>query len=171
MPPVLSYAESIRTFELAMQIRPARAADLDAAAELWCERMAMLRESASWIEFAPDAIDRWRLGAANWIEDEDIAFQIADLDGQIVGLAVVAAREGRPGLFPERIGVLLELAVDLHHPHSGLSGRLIEAAKAWLRSKGVSVLDVCAPANYPVEDAFWRAQGARLSARRYKLQL
>ena len=146
-------------------------ADLEAAAALWYERMAMLRESARWIELAPDAIDRWCSRAENWIDDDDCAVYIAEAHGQIIGLAVVAANEGKPGLCPGRRGVLMELAVDLHHPHSGLSARLIEAAKSWLRSVGVSVLDVCAPASYPVEDAFWRAQGAALSARQYRLRL
>ena len=154
-----------------MLIRSARAADLEAAAALWYERMAMLRESASWVELAPDAIDRWRSCAACWIDDETRAFFVAEADGRIIGLAVAAAREGSPGLNPARSGILLELAVDLHQPYYGLSGRLIEAAKSWLRSIGVSALEVCAPANYPVEDAFWRAQGAALRARQYRLQL
>lgn len=154
-----------------MEIRRARMADLEAAAALWYERLAMLRESASWIEFAPDAIDRWRVRAANWIDADDFAFYIAEADGQIIGLAVVSVTEGKPGLRPARGGLLHELAVDLHHPHSGLSGRLLEAAKAWLRSKGITVLDVCAPASYPVEEAFWRAQGAGLRERQYRLQL
>lgn len=154
-----------------MLIRRARAADLEAAAEIWHERMAMLRESASWIVFAPQAIDRWRCQAASWITDETCAFFVAEADNRVIGLAVAAARESSPGLYPARCGVLLELAVDLHHPHSGLSGGLIEAAKAWLRSEGVKALDVCAPASYPVEDAFWRAQGAALTARQYRLQL
>lgn len=154
-----------------MEIRCARAADLEAAAELWYERMAMLRESARWIEFAPDAIDCWRNRAVNWIEDDDCAFFVAETHGKIIGLTVVTASEGSPGLYPDRVGILMELAVDLHHPHSGLSGRLIESARTWLLSKDVSVLDVCAPVSYPVEDLFWRAQGATLSVRQYRLQL
>ena len=154
-----------------MEIRRARMADLEAAAALWYERLAMLRESASWIEFAPDAIDRWQVRAANWIGADDCAFYIAEADGRLIGLAVVSATEGRPGLCPQRGGILHELAVDLHHPHSGLSGRLLEAAVAWLRFQGISVLDVSAPASYPVEDAFWRAQGADFCARQYRLQL
>ncbi len=154
-----------------MKIRRARLADLEAAASLWYERMAMLRESASWVEFAPDTMDRWRVRAKDWIDNADCAFFVAEADGRIVGMAVVTVSEGNPGLNPERSGVLMQLAVDLHQPHSGLSGRLIVAAKSWLLSKGVSVLDVWAPASYPVEDAFWRAQGATLSARHYRLRL
>ena len=154
-----------------MLIRRARAADLEAAAALWYERMAMLRESASWIDFAPDAIDRWRNSAASWIDDDACAFFVAEADGRIIGLAVAAARESSPGLCPGRSGLLMELAVDLHHPHSGLSGRLVEAAKSWLRSNDIRALDVRAPANYPVEDAFWLAQGAELRARQYRLRL
>ena len=154
-----------------MEIRRAQAADLQAAAELWHQRMAMLRENASWFEFAPDAIDRWRSRAEYWLDAVEFGFYIADSQGQIVGLALVTAKEAKPGLYPERIGVLAELAVDLHQPHSGLSGRLIEAAKSWLRSRNIGILDIDAPANYAVEDAFWRAQGAALAARSYRLRL
>ena len=154
-----------------MLIRHARAADLDAAAVLWYERMSMLRESAPWIELAPNAIDRWRCEAASWITDEACAFYIAEVDDRIIGLVVAAAHESHPGLDPARCGILLELAVDLHHPHSGLSGRLIEAVKTWMKSNDLSVLDVCAPASYPVEDAFWRAQGAAMRAHQYRLRL
>ena len=171
MMPVLCYVEREVKIAGSMEIRRARVDDLEAAAALWYERMAMLRESASWVEFAPDAIDRWRVRAKDWINDPDCAFFVAEADGRIVGMAVVTTSEGNPGLYPERSGVLMQLAVDLHQPHSGLSGRLFEAAKTWLRSKGVSNLKVCAPANYPVEDAFWRAQGATLSARQYRLRL
>lgn len=171
MMPVLCYVEKIAAIENPMEIRRARAADLEASATLWYERMAMLRESASWIEFAPDAMDRWRKRAKNWIDDADHAFYVAEADGQIIGMAVVAASEGKPGLYPDRVGVLMQLAVDLHYPHSGLSGRLFEAAKSWLLSNDISVLDICAPATYPVEDAFWRAQGAALNALQYRLRL
>ena len=92
----------------------ARTADLEAAAALWYERMAMLRESSSCIEFAPDAIERWRERAVNWIDADDCAFFVAEAHEEIIGLAVVTASEGRPGLYPDRVGILLELAVDLH---------------------------------------------------------
>jgi len=171
MMPVLCYGQREVKIAGFMEIRRARADDLEAAAALWFERMAMLRESASWLEFAPDAIDRWRIHAVQWIDDEDCAFFVAEAAGRIAGMAVVTSSEGKPGLQPERSGVLMQLAVDLHQPHSGLSGRLLAAAKTWLRTKGVSVLEICAPASYPVEDAFWRAQGAALSARQYRLRL
>ncbi len=171
MMPVLCYVEREVKIADPMDIRRARVDDLEAAAALWYDRMAMLRESATWVEFASDAIDRWRVRAKDWIDDADCAFFVAEADGRIVGMAVVTIRAGNPGLHPERSGVLMQLAVDLHQPHSGLSGRLIEAAKAWLLSNNISVLAVSAPANYPLEDAFWRAQGATLSARQYRLRL
>lgn len=171
MPGLLCYAVCIATSECPMEIRPAQAGDLQAAAELWYQRMAMLRENSSWIEFAPEAIDRWRSRAMVWIDAVEFGFYIAESGGRIVGLALVTAKAAQPGLHPERIGVLAELAVDLHQARSGLSGRLIEAAKAWLRARDIAVLDVDAPANYAVEDAFWRAQGAALTARSYRLRL
>lgn len=171
MPRVLCYAECRAIIDRFMKIRRARVADLEAAAELWYQRMAMLRESASWIKFAPDAIDSWSRRAMMWLDDAEVAFHVAEADERIIGLAVVADKEAEPGLRPARIGVLLEIAVDLHHPHTGLSGRLLEVAKSWLRSRDIAILEIAAPANYPVEDAFWRAQDAVLSARNYRLRL
>lgn len=154
-----------------MEIRRAQAPDLAAAATLWYERMALLRESEPGLELAPDASDHWLGRAKTWINDADYAFLVAVADGRIIGLAVVTTCDGLPGLMPDRKGVLMQLAVDLHHQHGGLPGRLIKAAKAWLRSCDVSVLQVDAPVNYPVEDVFWRAQGASLCGRQYRLRL
>ena len=168
---MLCYAQGSPVKETGMEIRRAQAADLEAAAALWHERMALLREAGSGFELADDAVDRWRRRAASWVADAEFAFYIAEADGEIVGLVVVTTQAGKAGRWPERSGLLLELAVDLHQALSGLSGRLLAAATAWLRSRDIAVLEIQAPANYPVEDAFWRAQGAALSARQYRLRL
>ena len=154
-----------------MNVRRARAADLEAAALLWYERMALLRESDAGIELAPDSIERWRNQAWHWLNDAEFGFFVVEMEAQIVGLAVATVKAGSPGHDPDCKGVLLELAIDLHQAHSGLGGLMIGRVTSWLRSRHATVLDIESPANYPVEDAFWRAQGVALRARQYRLRL
>ncbi len=169
--PMLCYVRDPIDNLNAMRIRMASKPDLETAAQLWYERIALLRESDANIALAPDAIDAWRKRARTWIEDGEYACFVAETDGTVVGLAAVTIVAGQPGLFPEHIGTIMELAVDLHQPHPGLSGDLLEQAKTWLKSRGVGTVEVHAPAYYPVEEAFWRAQGAKLSSVRYRLQI
>ena len=65
------------------------------------------------------------------------------------------------GLYPERVGALLEMAVDLHCAHAGLSDALLDSAKGWLAKHDVRHLEIDAPARYPVEEAYWRAKRAK----------
>lgn len=171
MPPMLCYAEDLAADDYAMKIRPAQLTDLETAAALWYQRVALLRESGNGVNLAPNAIEQWRNCAHGWVSGAEFAFYVAESDEGIVGLVVATTKHAQAGLYPERAGVLLELVVDLHQAHNSLSGRLIAAAKSWLRVKGIAVLEIQCPANYPVEDAFWRAHGASLSARNYRLRI
>ena len=168
---MLCYARERTDSNNAMRIRMASQTDLEMAAQLWYERIALLRESGANIALAPDAIDAWRQRARNWIGDGEYAFFIAEMNGTVIGLIVVTVIAGQPGLLPDHIGTIMELAVDLHQPHRGLSMALLGQAKAWLKSREVETLEIQAPAHYPVEDAFWRAQGVQLSSRKYRLQI
>ena len=63
------------------------------------------------------------------------------------------------------------MAVDLHETHRGSSEQLLDRAKRWLTAKNVTQLEIDVPARYPVEAAFWRAQGARLRTARHWLEI
>ena len=96
---------------------------------------------------------------------------IAEDGPALLGFIIVAVMDGYPGLQPERLGILEAMAVDLHCAHPGLSGGLLARAKTWLRSQGIAVIEVRAPARYPVEEAFWQGQGAKLRSRTYWLNI
>ena len=154
-----------------MRIRSAKETDLAAAAQLWFDRIALLRESDSAIALAPAAMQVWRRQAENWIVDEDFGFFVAVSDSELAGFLVVSAADNPPWLLPKRRGEILEMTMDLHRPSPGLSGALLERAGAWLKARDISVLAVEPSAYYPVEAAFWLAQGAKLRAYRYWLNL
>ncbi len=154
-----------------MQIRLARESDLESAAQLWFDRLALLQQTGSFIRPLPNAVDRWRSIAKTWIISEEHAFILASDQETVLGFIVVAARDGPAGLEPARLGMVVDMAIDLHQARHGLSGRLLEHAKEWLRSMDIEYLAVDAPARYPLEEEFWRARGAKLHSKAYWLQI
>ena len=154
-----------------MQIRLAQETDLGAAARLWFDRLALLQQSNARFQPLPDAVNRWCSAAKGWINSEHCAFFVAVQADALLGFIVIGAEEGPAGRQPERIGVVLEIAVDLHQPQRGMSRSLLASAKAWLRAKEIGILAVDAPSAYPVEAAFWQGQGANPHSTTYWLAL
>ncbi len=154
-----------------MNIRAAKETDLDAASQLWFERAALLRESDASMAFAPDAIHAWRKCAKGWIADAGYAFFVGDCAGELAGFVVASTEENSSWLHPPRLGEIVALVLDLHRSPSGLGGALLERAVVWLRAHGLNAVEVQTPASYPVEEAFWRGQGAKLRSHRFRLQI
>ncbi|MCY3866632.1 MAG: hypothetical protein OXG68_14440 [Chloroflexi bacterium] len=153
-----------------MQIRSALLTDLEAGAQLWHDRIALLQQTDPAFRLLPDAAARWRAKAERWIADDEVGFFVATVDGELVGQVAVRVVAGQPGLYPERVGAVLEMAVDLHRASPGLSDGLLACAKDWLAKQGVRHLVIDVPARYPVEEAFWRARRARARFTRFWLE-
>lgn len=154
-----------------MKIRPAESSDLESASQLWFDRINLLQQTDWHIHLAPDAISEWRTNARSWIDDEEVGFLIAERNDTLIGFVAVEIAAAEPGLRPKRNGVLLDMAVDLHATHRGLSEQLLDQAKRWLSANEVTQLEVDVPARYPVEAAFWRSQGATLRFERRWLRI
>ncbi len=154
-----------------MQISSALEADLESVAQVWFDRLALLQQTDPLIRLSSDALERWRARAQTWIANEEYAFFLARDADAVRGYIVITTRDGPAGLEPQRLGTVVEMAVDLHQAHSGLSRQLLARAKVWLQARGVNCLETAAPARYPVEEAFWRGQGARLSSQTFWLEI
>ena len=154
-----------------MRIRRATANDLPAASQLWMERIFLLRESDSLLRPRADAREAWLCAAREWLESERCAVFVAEGEGALAGFVAVGVCAGDIGMQPQCIGRLLGMALDLHAPHPALGSRLLERASDWLRGRGISTLAVDAPAAYPLENAFWRGQGAKQREQRFWLPL
>ena len=143
-----------------MEIMPAQASHLAAAAELWHRRASLRQQSDAFCQLAREPKAAWRSRALGWLHDPESALFVA-VDGPgMIGYLAVAVAEGWPGENPRRIGRLLDVAVDLHQPHRGLSAGLLSRACDWLRGKNAGALTIDVPAREAVEQAFWLAQGA-----------
>ena len=154
-----------------MRIRQARQSDIAAAAQVWFERIALLRETDPNLALEQDAVRAWRERAGRWVASKDFGFFAAEVGGEIIGILVVGIRDNPPWLLPKQIGIIFEMVVDLHQAHPGLSGALLAQAKVWLNARDVDVLEIQSPAHYAVEEAFWRAQGGKLRSHSFWLRL
>lgn len=154
-----------------MQIRAARESDLAAVAGLWQDRLALLQQADAMTIPVANAAAAWVGRAQAWLLAADCLFEVAAKGAEIIGFIVATVENGPPGLQPARLGVVKAMAVDLHRTHPNLGGKLLGRAKVWMTRRGVDVLEVTAPAHYPVEDAFWRGQGAQLRSNVFWLTL
>ena len=123
------------------------------------------------MQLRADARVAWQREAGEWLAGDDCALFVAEAQDELTGYIAVSVCAGEAGLNPERVGIVLSMAVDLHQPHAGLSSLLLEHASEWLRGQGIAALEIDAPIVYPVEAAFWRGQGAKARSQRLWLPL
>ena len=153
-----------------MHVRRADAGDLDAAAKLWQERAALIQQS----DALPQTLlspETWRDAAMRWLDASDTACFVACDGCALRGFIIVSLADTTPGNREARRGRMVDMALDLHQAHPGLASSLLNAARDWLTARGANMLTVDAPAQYPVEIAFWQAQGARPRFTQYWLPL
>jgi ribosomal protein S18 acetylase RimI-like enzyme len=141
-------------------IRPAVAADIPKTAVLWHEKIILQQQSDSRLKLLPDASTRWTAAAAEWLTNDRCRMNVALRNDEIVGYIVGWIQANQPGLLPERLGVITDIAVGVHSYQSGLGRLLLESVRAWFREQGINQLIAHVPSRQPVEQAFWRASGA-----------
>ncbi len=145
-----------------LAIRFAVEEDLRRAALIWNERASLLQQSDDLQPLNPERILDWQRQARSWLTNDKCGFFVGEVNKSISGYMVIMISEGPAGLGPAVVGKVIDMAVDLHESRPGLSGALLDEARNWLKARDVGFLIVDVPARYPVEEAFWRAQGARL---------
>jgi GNAT superfamily N-acetyltransferase len=130
-------------------------------ARMWYEKTVLQQQADARLRFVPDAEARWQAAAAGWLDDRRMAVLVAQEADACVGYVVVRVEPGPPGLMPERLGVLQDMALDTHRYRGGIGRGLIAGAEDWLRGQGVQQLTVAVSRRSAVEQAFWRSLGAR----------
>ena len=151
-----------------MHVRPAIQSDIPQAVFLWYERIALLQQTDSYFTPLPSATQVWENTANNWISAMMNLVFLWRKQMQVVGYMVVTVVDGPVGLRLKTLGKFIDMGLDLHQSHTGLGGELLNHVKAWLvGAQNVRVLTVDLPIRYPVEEAFWRSQGAKARFNEY----
>lgn len=136
--------------------------DLQQAALIWNERASLLQQWDGLQQLNPERIRFWQRQARSWLSNDECAFYVGEMHERIYGYIVITIAEGPAGLEPAAVGKVIDLAINLHESCPGLSSALLDEARKWLKARDIAFLAVDVPARSPVEEAFWRAQGARL---------
>jgi ribosomal protein S18 acetylase RimI-like enzyme len=142
-------------------IRAAQPADLGELARLRQERMAFyLKHDPRWAAETAQ-LAAWEAAAQTWMAGEHSRLLVADREGQLIGYLLAWVWNLPPMAAPQAVGLITELTVDSHCKQGGVGTALLNEAKAWLKSKGLSSMEVRSPRQHPIERAFWLAAGAQ----------
>lgn len=160
-----------------LKIRPAISADITLLSEYWYDNMALLQQSNPRIRLLPDARHQWEGFAKSLVQSSDVIFLCAEVNPEIDARALgamsntqmpigcIAARvlANQAGLAPPQIGLVELLILDLHSPHQqhGTGGELLRSLQAQMAQRQITHLLVSVSAQAAVEQAFWRAMGAK----------
>ena len=146
-----------------MNIRNATINDLPSLADLWQERMVIIGQIDP--RFAQNRVERetWvtqekeRIHANDW--HNIIAVTDDAVIGYIAGTIQASLSEHEESLVT--YGIIEAIVLDAHTYHGGLGRGLYTAIKAWFDDQSTQQILIKAPRYYAVEQAFWRALGAK----------
>lgn len=154
-----------------LTIRCALEEDLQQAAFIWSARASLLQQTDDLLPLNPERILDWQQQARTWLKSDKYGFFVGEMNERISGYMAIQTSVGPPGLGPAVVGKVVDMAVDLHESRPGLAGALLDEARDWLKARDIPFLIVDVPARYPVEEAFWRAQGAHRQFNQHWLAL
>jgi len=96
----------------------------------------------------------------SWIMAAD-THMVSALTGEMpVGYAVGRMADAPPGLIMDKMGVVMDIALDGHQGYPGAARMMVGALRAWFSAHGIEQLIVWTARRQPVEQAFWRSLGA-----------
>lgn len=145
-----------------LTIRPAVQEDILVLSEFWYDNMALMQQSNPRIRLLPDARHQWEVAMQSISVEQNAIFLVAENAAELVGCVIGRVTANKPGLAPERIGVIDTLLLDLHSKKLQGAGReLLQAVKSRFIDQHVSQLQVAVAAQATVAQAFWLGMGAK----------
>lgn len=145
-----------------MHVRHARPQDMDELLRLYEERMDVyLRYEPRLPSFA-DSHESWRESVLTWLDQDQVAVLVVERDTQLIGYMLAWVWQNPPFSHPPQVGIITEMSVDGHCKQGGVGKALLNAASEWFRAQGIDRIEVRVPRQQAIEQAFWRAVGAKL---------
>ena len=135
--------------------------DLTDLADLWYENRVLQQQSDSRLTLTSEAKVKWIEEASRWLTNPRCAIWVALRAENRQGYLVLWLQDMPPGVVPSCVGYVSDMAVDLHSPSGGAGHILLNAARDWLMQQGIENIMVAVPQRQPVQQAFWRGQGAK----------
>lgn len=139
-----------------MNIRDATADNLIYLADLWHERRVILHQSDSRFDVPEKSVWIEQTEALMKRERETSRLFMAQADDDATPIGYIMGR-----IDPHHIGIVEDIALDAHKYHAGLGRALWLAMQQWLTEAQARQILMHVPRYHPVEQAFWRAIGAK----------
>ncbi|MBL7134933.1 MAG: GNAT family N-acetyltransferase [Phycisphaerae bacterium] len=142
-------------------IRPAGAADVAAAGELW-QAMAdqhAAYDAEAW-SYRPDAKRRWCEEFASFLRQADKILLVAEDGGEIVGVAVLAVEEPLVEMARRR-GIVREVVVAEFARGRGVATRLMDVAFEEMKARGAEEVVLHAALENATAVGFYEKLGMR----------
>jgi ribosomal protein S18 acetylase RimI-like enzyme len=153
-------------------VRRATPGDVERLIELWMQMWEFHRKLDARFEPSPMAALTMRHWLEGHLESPSSAvFSAADESGTVVGYILASILENLPIVQNPAFGFISEIAVDEKYRRRGVGGRLVRAAHEWIRSKGISSVEVNLAAANAASRAFWKKMGYRDFVERLQLPL
>jgi hypothetical protein len=143
----------------ALSTRPALLADLPLLSQLWYEKAVLVQQQERRFQLDADARTQWEHVAADWLCDDDSLLLVVAADDGVCGYLLACIRPGLPGMQPQQLGFITEIALDAHRYHGGAARELVEAAFCWFDSRAVRQVAAFVMRSSVIDQAFWRAYG------------
>lgn len=144
----------------AITIRRAQPSDLPQLSDIWHEKMVVQQQLDQRFTLAQTARQKWLEYTVSCLAKVDCAIWVAEINAQLVGYMIAYLQDSPPGLLPEKVGCIIDVALDVHNPQPGLGQQLLLAARVWFAEQDVQIIIAHVSHRQVVEQAFWRAQGA-----------
>ncbi len=142
-------------------VRLATANDLIGLSEMWYENKAIQQQSDARVTINVGAKAKWIADATLWLSNARCSIWMASRNDNLAGYLIAWLQDMPPGVQPDCVGCITDMAVDPHTPSGGASQLLLNAARDWFLEQGIKNLIATVPHRQPVQQAFWRGQGAR----------
>ncbi len=144
-----------------INVRLATLSDLSTLADIWYENKVLNQQSDAGLVLVSGAKECWSEEAHQWVDNPRCRLWVAIRDTVMLGYIVAWQQDMPPGFSPPTVGCITEMALDLHTPSAGAGQALLSAARDWLIDQGIRNMIAHVPHRQPVQQAFWRGQGAR----------
>jgi diamine N-acetyltransferase len=139
-------------------VRRARIEDIDAMVRLWREMLEYIKPLDARFEISPAADAVMGQWIENSFQNERAALFVAETaPGAVEGYCHAMIVE-YPAIVPRVLcGYVSELAV--RDRRRGIGSRLVEAAHAWFRERGITYAEVNVVVKNQIARSFWRKHG------------
>jgi len=140
-------------------IREARKTEAARIAELWAEMVDYHAPLDRYFTLREGAVESFTVHLQGSIDTEDTVIHVAEDGDELVGFCMSTLGKYPPVFVDSEYGFISDIAVTERCQRKGIGEKLCRRACEWLRSRGMSRIEVRVGAANPVSCSFWQKMG------------